>query len=141
MKNSWNLERYGYYHLTVNHSPNFVDPISNVHTQNIEANWRSLKARLYTGGHRQDSLTDQLCEFLWRREVKKSGSRLFDTLIRDISRIEWWKLKYLTNKTKFLEIRKINPVFFKTKSIKIFEIYAWNHIFYSKILFNNRMLS
>ena len=62
------------------------DPITNAHTQNIEANWQPLKARLYTvntRGHR-----NHVCEFLWRRQVKKSGARLFVTLTRDIERIE-----------------------------------------------------
>ena len=33
-RTSRNLERYGYNHLTFNHSANVVDPITNPHTQN-----------------------------------------------------------------------------------------------------------
>lgn len=35
-----------YKHLSVNHTENFVDPISRAHTQNIERIWGKLKTRL-----------------------------------------------------------------------------------------------
>ena len=39
-----NLNKYGYIHDVVNHSKNFVNPLNKqVHTQNIENNWRYLK--------------------------------------------------------------------------------------------------
>ena len=84
-----NLEQYGYNHLTVNHSTNFVYPDTLAHTQAIEANWRPMKYRFYGGGHRKEGLAENLCEFLWRREVEKSGAKPFETLIRDIGRINW----------------------------------------------------
>jgi hypothetical protein len=34
------LERLGYEHYVVNHTNNFVDPITDTHTQTIETNWR-----------------------------------------------------------------------------------------------------
>ncbi|KAG0421205.1 hypothetical protein DMUE_6305, partial [Dictyocoela muelleri] len=37
------LREYGYIHFTVNHSRNFVDPLTNVHTNTIEGNWCALK--------------------------------------------------------------------------------------------------
>ena len=48
-----------------------------------------MKARFYGGGHRKEGLAENLCEFLWRRAVEISGAKPLDTLIRDISRIDW----------------------------------------------------
>ena len=38
------LQNENYTHLTINYSENFVDPITNVHTQNIERLWREMRA-------------------------------------------------------------------------------------------------
>ncbi len=40
------LEELGYQHFTVNHSENYKDPETGVHTNNIESNWRPLKRAL-----------------------------------------------------------------------------------------------
>ena len=37
------IPRYGFYHLTVNHKKNFVDPLTGCHTQDIESNWNACK--------------------------------------------------------------------------------------------------
>ena len=41
-----NLGEHGFRHRAVNHSENFVDPVSNAHTQNIEREWEKLKGKL-----------------------------------------------------------------------------------------------
>ncbi len=38
------LEGYNYIHMTVNHSVNFVDPISGAHTNTIEGCWGCIKS-------------------------------------------------------------------------------------------------
>jgi len=64
------LEEYGCIHLTVNHSVHYKDPVTGVHTNNIESNWRLLKRALQ--GSQKELLADHLCEYLlWRREIRK----------------------------------------------------------------------
>ena len=47
MSDEWaaysSLSRRGYYHLTVNHSENFVDLVTGSHTQTIEGFWSNSK--------------------------------------------------------------------------------------------------
>ena len=100
MSDGWasygNLERYGYEHLSVNHTENFVDPLTFAHTQNIERSWKPLKAKLTGTGIRKQYLADHMCEFLWRREerisAKQEGRKAayFGALIRDIAAIDTW---------------------------------------------------
>jgi len=66
-----NLGQHGYYHGTVNHSYNFVDPASGVHTNTVESNWRPLKNRMERGGvglHK--NFAHHLCEYMWLRSHK-----------------------------------------------------------------------
>ena len=58
------LNEEGFHHLTVNHSLNFVDPESGVHTNTIESTWRALKTSLPRHGttkHLYDSYFAQYC--------------------------------------------------------------------------------
>jgi len=61
------LNNIGYVHQTVNHDQHYVDPISGVHTNNIEARWVACKAtfkRRY-GVHRRH-LPSYMDEYTWR---------------------------------------------------------------------------
>jgi len=70
-----------YEHLTVNHSINFVDPITNAHTQRIERLWRGLKEikSRYNGIQRKD-IDLHLAEFIWRKSYVKSSDPFIEAL-------------------------------------------------------------
>ncbi|CEF60059.1 Transposase, ISXO2-like domain-containing protein [Strongyloides ratti] len=72
----------GYEHLKVNHKYNFVDPLTNAHTQNIERVWRSVKERSkkHNGTYRS-MLEGYMHEFTWR---KKNKDNEFESILRDI---------------------------------------------------------
>lgn len=57
-------------HFTVNHSKNFVDPITKVHTQKIERLWRELKRIKHRyNGIPRNQIDLHLAEFLWRKKT------------------------------------------------------------------------
>lgn len=56
-----------YEHKTVNHSKNFVDPESGVHTQNIERLWRDMRAKIPRFGTRDYHFTHYLAEFCFKK--------------------------------------------------------------------------
>ena len=63
-----------YNHIYVDHSKNFVDPITKAYTQNIERLWRELKRinKRYEGIRRID-VNAHLAEFIWRHnEITKN---------------------------------------------------------------------
>ena len=57
-------------HLAVNHSLHFVDPITHVHTNNIESHWPSLRHRLSRGGIPKDQMDSHIAEHLWHLDCK-----------------------------------------------------------------------
>ena len=65
-----NLGRHGYIHEDVNHSQNFVDPVSGAHTNSIEGTWTHVKnGVLRRGGRRTEaSLDADLTLFMWLRQ-------------------------------------------------------------------------
>lgn len=81
------LKDHSYNHLNVNHEEHFVDPETGVNTQIIESQWRPLRARLQRGGISRDDIDYHLCEYFWRREIKKEGLDSFAALIMSIIRI------------------------------------------------------
>ncbi|KAJ4429038.1 hypothetical protein ANN_26034 [Periplaneta americana] len=49
------VNQHQFQHISVNHSLNFVNPVTGVHTNNIESVWRPLRKRLSRGGiHHND---------------------------------------------------------------------------------------
>ena len=62
----------GYQHLTVNHSVNFVDPVTHATTNHVESMWGRAKQRnkRECGTHRS-LLTSYLLEFMWRQQFGK----------------------------------------------------------------------
>ena len=74
--NDDNNGRGRYIHQTVNHSINFVDPTTLVHTQNIENMWMIAKMKKKNQMDQHRSLLEtHLTEFMWRR---KFGDRPFE---------------------------------------------------------------
>ena len=73
-------------HGTVNHSINFVEPITGVHTQHIESYWNRAKVRIkrMKGCHSHQILS-YLDEFMWREQHGKSSMDAWVNIIRDIA--------------------------------------------------------
>jgi transposase-like protein len=66
------LSNYGFTHLTVNHSQNFVDPESGATTNNIESVWQKLKlAHKKRYGTHRSVLSSYMFEFMWRYKYGK----------------------------------------------------------------------
>lgn len=72
----------GYNHLTVNHSVNFVDPVTLAHTNTVENMWMRAKRRnkKECGTHRH-LLQSYLIEFMWRLQF---GNDPFQNIITHI---------------------------------------------------------
>lgn len=68
----------GYIHKVVNHSLNFVDPVTGCHTQTIERMWREVKRirRRYEGIARVD-VDVHLAEYLWREAKNVTKENAF----------------------------------------------------------------
>lgn len=70
-------------HFTVNHSLNFVNPETGVHTQNIESYWNKIKLNFKTmKGVKKSDASSFLIEFMWRERVVGNS---FLALLRLIS--------------------------------------------------------
>ncbi|CAF1326215.1 unnamed protein product [Rotaria sordida] len=72
-----------YIHVTVNHSASFVDPVTGVHTQNIENTWMRIKRKQKKqNGLARSLLPTYLEEFVWRQDF---GDKPLKNLILQIS--------------------------------------------------------
>ena len=73
-------------HRTVNHSVNFVDPVTGVHTQHIESYWNHVKQKLKRmKGCSRAMLAGYLDEFMWKERYGSTRREAFDSLCRDIA--------------------------------------------------------
>jgi hypothetical protein len=77
---------FRYQHLTVNHSENFVDPVTGAHTQTVERLWKSAKERNKRQfGTRRAMMESYFIEFIWRRKVKLAAQDPFDAILNAIA--------------------------------------------------------
>lgn len=81
------LGTQGYGHMTVNHSVNFVDPVTAAHTNSIEGTWSATKRSLSTN-HVQGQFDTYLAEYVWRRKYRdKSVTELFRAFLRHATQL------------------------------------------------------
>ena len=73
-------------HSTVNHSIQFVNPTTGVHTQNIESYWNRVKAKFKRmKGVQHTMLGSYMDEYMWRERHGRTGSEAMRNLFRDIA--------------------------------------------------------
>jgi transposase-like protein len=57
-------------HFTVNHSSNFKDPETGVHTNTIEGYWNGMKLRITPRNRTEAAIGPLIMEHIWRRKHK-----------------------------------------------------------------------
>lgn len=73
-------------HGTVNYSLHFVDPVTGVHTQNIESYWNRAKLKLKRmKGCHADQLPSYLDKFMWRERFGETSRNAWNNIILHIS--------------------------------------------------------
>ncbi|GBN39308.1 hypothetical protein AVEN_148385-1 [Araneus ventricosus] len=84
------LTAEGYVHHTVNHSKNFKDPITGVHTNGIEGTWGAIKADFRKQGTRKvaGQFDTYLAEYMWRRSFRGASMKsILPALIGGITKL------------------------------------------------------
>ena len=73
-------------HSTVNHSIEFVNPITRVHTQHVESYWNRVKTKFKRmRGCHLVQLPSYLDEFMWREWYGTTASSALEAIIEDIA--------------------------------------------------------
>ena len=73
-------------HSTVNHSIEFVDPVTGTHTQNVESYWNRVKIRFKEmKGCHESQLPSYLDEFMWRERFGSTASSALDSIVDHIA--------------------------------------------------------
>ena len=71
-------------HEVVNHSLHFVDPVTGVHTNNVESYWNRVKRKLkHMKGCHRHQLPSYLDEFMWME--RWGGTSAFNNICTHIS--------------------------------------------------------
>ena len=69
-------------YLTVNHSKNFVNPDTGVHTNLIENLWMLLKNHLRRTRHKShEKIPSYIAEFCFRQKYKNDNNCLFNKIL------------------------------------------------------------
>lgn len=71
-------------HSVVNHSENFKDPITGVHTNTIEGTWNGLKMQIKPRNRTKDEIEYHLWEFIWRKVNRNVLWSAFMKSLRDV---------------------------------------------------------
>jgi len=70
------LSNEGFVHQRVNHSQNFVDPVSGAHTQHIERFWREVRGGIPRFGRSEKHVVGYFAEFLFKRKFPNHLDRI-----------------------------------------------------------------
>eukprot|EP00794_Sanderia_malayensis_P000800 gene800-93_t len=80
------LRRYGYQHGRVIHQDNFVDPITGVHINGVEAYWSMAKQKIKAVyGSRLQLISSYLDEFMWRERFGQHTAVAFGHMLEHIA--------------------------------------------------------
>ena len=79
---SWLQDSSDYSHFTVNHSVEFVDSATGVHTNGIEGSWAGMKRGIAPRNRTKMMLEKHLLEYIWR---KKHRNNLWSAFIYALS--------------------------------------------------------
>ena len=80
------IAQLGYSHEVVVHEHHFVDPVTGVHTNGVEAYWSRAKKKIKeVYGSRLEMIPSYLDEFLWRERNAHAGPETFQNMLNVIA--------------------------------------------------------
>lgn len=78
------LEKAGFLHYTVNHSQNYVDPITGYHTQGVERAWKDAKSWLRRAKYPTHLIQSHLDFLSWKKKHQNSQGSLLDAFLLEV---------------------------------------------------------
>jgi hypothetical protein len=75
-----NLQQYGYIHYTVNHSKNFVNPLTGACTNRIEGSWHLFRSSLPSRGVKMSVIYLYMAQFLYMMMIEKNLHKFLSDL-------------------------------------------------------------
>ena len=85
------LAALGFHHNTVNHTFNFVDPVTGVHTNTIEGTWSAMKSSIAVRHRTTQYIGNELLVFIWKR---KHEANLWERFLHVIGNIEYEEIDH-----------------------------------------------